>query len=304
MPVTVLLLAALGAPSNLQPVEDFGTNPGALAMHAYVPKATPPGAPLVVALHGCLQPADDYAQKSGWLALADELGFALLVPGQVKANNPAGCFSWFEPTDIQRGQGEASSIRQMVEYMVKTHRLDRARVFVTGLSAGGAMATAMLAAYPDVFSGGAIIAGLPYRCAEGLADARRCMGDPGAISPGHWGQRVRAASDHKGPWPTVQIWHGAADPIVSPANAEALAVQWQSVHGVAAAPEARTGKNTKRRQWRKGSRPVIEMVLVDEMGHGVPLAPNCGTAGDYLLDVGVCSTRQIAEFWGLAPQPK
>jgi poly(hydroxyalkanoate) depolymerase family esterase len=116
---------------------------------------------LVVALHGCTQTAADYDHGSGWTRLADRYGFAVLFPEQQRANNPNNCFNWFLPSDTRRSHGEAFSIRQMIERVITDHGVDRRRVFVVGLSAGGAMTSAMLATYPDLFAGGAIIAGLP-----------------------------------------------------------------------------------------------------------------------------------------------
>jgi poly(hydroxyalkanoate) depolymerase family esterase len=100
-------------------------------------------------------------------------GFALLLPEQQRTNNPNGCFNWFQTGDIERGHGEALSIRQMVSKMVSDHGIDPARVFVTGLSAGGAMTSVMLATYPEVFAGGAIIAGLPYGAANNVQQGVR-----------------------------------------------------------------------------------------------------------------------------------
>src|SRR5215212_11736354 len=147
---------------RLQEIEKFGSNPGALRMLTYSPPDLTPGSPLVVVLHGCTQTAAGYDHGAGWSTLADRYGFALLFPEQQKLNNPNGCFNWFLPGDIKRDRGEALSIRQMVERIVHDQRIDRDRVFVTGLSAGGAMTSVMLATYPEVFAGGAIIAGLPY----------------------------------------------------------------------------------------------------------------------------------------------
>jgi poly(hydroxyalkanoate) depolymerase family esterase len=157
--------APAGRPTGLRELTGFGANPGNLRMFAYAPKDLPPKAPLVIALHGCTQTAVEYDQGTGWSSLADSLGFAVVYPQQQPANNPKNCFSWFLPDNIARGHGEARSIREMVEHAIATFVADRRKVFVTGLSAGGAMASVMLATYPEVFAGGAIIAGLPFGCA-------------------------------------------------------------------------------------------------------------------------------------------
>src|SRR5918994_3299526 len=96
----------------------FGSNPGNLRMLSYVPEGLPAGVPLVVVLHGCTQTAIGYGLGSGWLMLAEELGFALLLPEQRRVNNRNGCFNWFKPDDIERDRGEAQSIVQMIDHMV------------------------------------------------------------------------------------------------------------------------------------------------------------------------------------------
>lgn len=149
--------------SRLRPLGSRGPNPGQLNAWTYVPENAAPGAPLVVVLHGCTQSAAAYDEGSGWSRLADQHGFVLLYPEQQRANNPNLCFNWFSPDDTTRGRGEVLSIREMVTAVRARHGTDPRRVFVTGLSAGGAMAAAMLATYPDVFAGGAVIAGLRTR---------------------------------------------------------------------------------------------------------------------------------------------
>src|SRR6516165_7032885 len=161
--------------TRLRELTEFGANPGNLRMFVYAPEHLPPKAPLVVALHGCTQTADEYDHGTGWSSLADSLGLAVLYPQQQPANNPKNCFSWFLPGDIARGKGEALSIRAMVEHAIAIFASDRRKVFVTGLSAGGAMASVMLATYPEIFAGGAIIAGLPYGCANNIQQAFEAM---------------------------------------------------------------------------------------------------------------------------------
>ena|SRR6185436_1506390 len=213
-------LAGKGGPpslsTRLEEVSAFGTNPGTLRMFVHVPRKLPKAPALVVALHGCTQTAATYDHGSGWSELADDLGFAVLFPEQQRANNPNNCFNWFLPSDTRRHQGEAHSIHQMIERMIADHGVDPRRIFIVGLSAGGAMAAAMLANYPEVFTGGAIIAGLPYGSATNVQTAFEAMAHGGARSPREWGDLVRSASAHAGPWPKISIWHGTADAVVSP----------------------------------------------------------------------------------------
>src|SRR3954469_1470415 len=144
-------------------IQDFGTNPGALDMYEYVPEGLPAGRPLVVVMHGCTQTASSM-EVAGWEALADAYDFALVYPQQRSANQSLSCFDWYVPGDIARDAGEAASVVQMVDTEIATHGVDRRRVYVTGLSAGGAFTAVMLAAYPDRFAAGSIMSGLPYRC--------------------------------------------------------------------------------------------------------------------------------------------
>jgi poly(hydroxyalkanoate) depolymerase family esterase len=290
------------APDRLSKLTGFGSNPGALKAKVYVPKYMSEGAPLVVVLHGCTQNAAAYDHHSGWSQLADEVGFALLFPEQQRGNNPNLCFNWFLPPDTMRDSGEALSIRQMIEAMVATHGLDRHRIFVTGLSAGGAMATAMLATYPEVFAGGAIIAGLPYGSATTIPEAFDRMRGHGAPSEQALQRALLGASDHRGPWPRVSIWHGSADHTVAPSNAQAIAAQWRRVHDVdkASTYSKSTGRHAKQVWCDVAGEAMIEVNMIAGMGHGTPLGEGLGAPGPYMLDVGISSTREIAQFWGIA----
>jgi len=216
---------------RLSEVTSFGSNPGRLRMLAYTPRNVPHASALVVALHGCTQTAAAYDHGSGWSTLADRHGFALLFPEQQHANNPNTCFTWFHPADTERNRGEALSIWQMIERMIRDHGIDRSRVFIVGLSAGGAMTAAMLAAYPEVFAGGAIIAGLPYGSVATVQAAFETMAQGPDRLPEEWGDLIRSASPHRGAWPKLSVWHGSADPIVNPMNAEEIVKQWTNVHG-------------------------------------------------------------------------
>jgi poly(hydroxyalkanoate) depolymerase family esterase len=291
---------------RLSDLAAFGPNPGGLRARTYVPADLPAQAALVVVLHGCTQTAAGYDHGSGWSQLADEAGFALLFPEQQTANNPNRCFNWFVPEHVSRGRGEVESVRQMIAQMIADHGLDPARVYVTGLSAGGAMTMAMLASYPEIFAGGAVIAGLPFGTANSVNQAFQRMRGQESRTGDALAGLVREGSRHDGPWPTLSVWHGDADATVSPQNAQHIVGQWRALHGVAAAPDrTETLDGQSRRVWVDGAgREVIEEITIAGMGHGTPLATAgegaYGNAGPYMLDAGISSTRHIARFWGLA----
>jgi feruloyl esterase len=294
---------------HLIEVHKFGSNPGALRMFKYVPANPEPA--LVVVLHSCTQTAGQYDLGAGWSTLADRYGFLLLLPQQQPANNPSVCFNWFLPGDMERGRGEALSIHQMVERMIRDHGIDRGRVFVTGLSAGGAMTAVMLAAYPDAFAAGAVIAGLPYGTATNVNEAFESMFKLRPRSAPAWGDLVRGASSHRGPWPRLSVWHGSADPVVKPENADEIVKQWTDVHGLdEVATQTEIVDGYPRQVWRnRAGDAMIESYTISSMAHGTPLATggadeHCGIPGAFLLEVGISSSYHIAKFWGLTGHPR
>lgn len=312
--VVLALLAAgfsLGSVAGVPTeVTDFGTNPGQLRMFRYLPDGLRRPAPLVVVLHGCNQTAMPYAEASGWMRYADRWGFALLMPEQQADNNSSLCFNWFEPEDTARDRGEALSIRQMIVRMQADHPIDPQKIQVTGLSAGGAMAAVLLATYPEVFAGGAILAGVPYGCASGLFSALWCQWVGRDWEPAAWGEAVRRATGAAGPLerrrPRVSIWHGEADWVVDPDNARELLEQWTQVLGIDQTPASEKTVNGALHRVYQDAADVsgVETFTIPGMGHGAPIAPGaaedaCGQAADYLLPVGICASYHIGRFWGL-----
>lgn len=289
---------------RLSDIDDFGPNPGALRARTYIPEHLPAGAPLVVVLHGCTQTAAGYDTGSGWSMLADRYGFALLFPEQRRTNNPNLCFNWFLPEHNRRGGGEALSISEMIKTIIARHGIDPSRVFVSGLSAGGAMASVMLATYPEMFAGGAVIAGLPYGVASSVPEALGAMrGHPNINAP-DLAAKVRNASPHAGPWPRISVWHGSADLTVAASNGAAIVEQWRELLGLPLRPtRADTVGGIPRRCWLDDDgRELLEEVIVPGMGHGTPIDTSVdggGSSAAFMLQAGISSTHEICRFWGI-----
>jgi len=300
--------------SPLIEVTGFGANPGDLRMFSYLPENLPSAPALVVVLHGCGQTAAGYDLGAGWSTMAKRYGFALLMPEQKASNNAQGCFNWFNPEDTARGCGEAASIRQMIARIAGDAGIDARRIFVTGLSAGGAMTTAMLATYPEVFAGGAVIAGLPFGVASNVREALNGMYQSPSRAAGELGDLVRNASYHKGPWPKLSVWHGSADRTVNPANANEIVKQWLDLHGLPATPMSEGVVDGYPRQiwWNADGETIIESYTITDMAHGTPLGvadndERYGAQGAFLIEAGISSSYHIANFFGLTQrihQPK
>jgi len=285
----------------LAPVANFGANPGNLALQIYVPTNHGAHPPLVLALHGCSQTAAAYA-KTGWNRLADYNGFIVAYP-QTTANN--GCFNWFAANEQTRAGNEVTSIVNMVQALVQAHGVDATRVYVTGLSAGGASTAVLLATHPDVFAAGTAIAGVPFRCAGTVTEGLSCMSSPPNKTAAQWGDLVRAAAGNNlSRVPRLSIWHGSNDNTVNNANALALVAQFTNVNGIdATADKTTTVSAATHREYRNAAGvTLVDYWSVAGMNHGTPVDPtrNCGTAGPFVLDVGLCSSRYAAEFFGLA----
>ncbi len=321
-----------GTPSQLLPgeseVTNFGSNPGKIKMFKYVPQNLGTSRPLVVALHGCTQSATSYDNETGWTQLADKFHFALLLPQQDQSggNNAFKCFRWFNSDNNQRDKGEALSIKQMIDTMLADTSLniDRTRVYVTGLSAGGAMTAVMMATYPEMFAGGAPVAGIPYGCTHTDNDATSTCGvslggtagKPATtpiqqLSPAEWGDRVRNASHNpSGPFPRVSIWQGTKDHVVNPQDEIEMIKQWTNVLGVNQTPQVdEQFKSTHHLVFKNSAgTPTVEAYIVKDMDHGTPIDPGsapdqCGTPihDQFIIPSGICSSFYIAKFWGLIP---
>jgi hypothetical protein len=194
----------------------------------------------------------------------------------------------------------------MIARMVSEHKIDPHRIFITGLSAGGAMTSVMLAAYPEVFAAGAMIAGLPYGVASNVREALNGMFQSPARPASELGEMVRKASKHRGPWPKISVWHGSADRTVNPANADQIVKQWLDVHQLPSAPMSEGTVDGYPHQvwWNSDGETIVESYTITDMAHGTPIGTaendqRYGVRGAFLIEAGISSSYHIAKFFGL-----
>ena len=297
-------------------MKKFGKNKGHLKMFLYAPssidKSKP--APMVVVLHGCLQCAQSVAEQTGWNKLADENGFYLLYPQQRVTNNPQKCFKWYKANNIYKNSGENYSIKEMISFMKKNYSIDSSKVFIMGLSAGGAMTAIMMADYPETFNAGAIFAGLPYKIPANN-NSPVVLPDGKERTPEEWGQFVRSQNpDFKGHYPRVIIYQGEEDKVVNKRNGIDLMQQWTNVHHISTTPmETIHGyvgiKDIERNVYRdKEKKDAVIFYKVNNLGHALLVEPgDCKYQGGKMKAFSENKNYNSALFtaydFGLIPAP-
>jgi poly(hydroxyalkanoate) depolymerase family esterase len=310
----LLLCAGLAAApqtaeaASLTQISNFGSNPGGLNMYSYVPANLPGNAPLVVALHGCTQSANDYYTNSGWPKYADLDKFALVFPEQPSSSNPIlNCFDWGTPSDDGRGQGEALSIYNMIQYAETNYHVNPSRIYITGLSAGAGMTADMLADYPDLFAAGSIDSGPAAQCSTSGITNTNCTSGTTSNSVAQWGNLIKNSdSGYSGPYPRVAIWQGSSDTTVNPAELTYNMDGWTNVWGIGQTPSSTqtlTGGTTENIYNDSTGKPAVETYSISGMAHGLAVNPGsgtnqCGSTGTYYLNY-ICSSYYTAHFFGL-----
>ena len=311
---------AAAVPGQLTPVVDFGSNPGNLLMFEWVPADLPPDAPVVVVLHGCFVGSPVYDDETGWTELAERWKVALVLPQQQHVNQPTNCFSFWQDEDRTRGEGEALSVTQMVDWMHANRGTDPDRVFVTGHSGGGLFTSVLLATYPDVFKAGAIFAGGPYKCGDQGAVAvgpdgskspvrgGTCVDGSTDRTPQEWGDLARSGfPGHDGPKPRVSIWHGMADTMVHWKNLEELVEQWTNYHGIDQAADVTDvfkGRYPHAVYTDAEGTPLVESWALTGQSHGWPYDAGSGedqcNGGLPSQDEDICGAYYAGRWFGLA----
>jgi poly(hydroxyalkanoate) depolymerase family esterase len=194
---------------------------GTRAYKLYVPSGYSGQAlPLIVMLHGCKQNPDDFAAGTGMNTIAEQNNCFVVYPAQMHAANGSNCWNWFKSGDQQRDRGEPSIIADITREVIRAYRIDPSRVYVAGLSAGGAMAAIMGATYPELYAAVGIHSGLPVGAAHDLPSAFAAMKNGMAsASPGG------AASASRGQPIPVIVFHGDRDATVHPCNGDQALAQ-------------------------------------------------------------------------------
>lgn len=263
----------------------FGAAAGSRRYRLYVPaKPTSGPRPLVVMLHGCKQDPADFAAGTTMNALAEEHGCLVLYPEQPHSANASGCWNWFEAPHQRRDQGEPAILAGMTREILREHGGDAGRVYVAGLSAGGAMAAILGATYPDLYAAVGVHSGLAAGCAHDLMSGLNAM--KGAhLKKARGAHPVRALP--------VIVFHGDADAVVSPSNGDA--VYHQFTRGVKLAEAREQGNGWTRTVARDDAgRTRAEYWRLQGAGH---TWSGGSTDGSYAVAAGPNASAEMLRFF-------
>ena len=267
----------------------FTNAAGSRAYKLYVPSGYHGQAvPLIVMLHGCTQSPDDFAAGTQMNALAEEHVFIVAYPAQPQTANPSKCWNWFKAGDQQRGRGEPSLIAGITRQVMTRFSVDEGRVYIAGLSAGGAAAAIMGSAYPDLYAAIGVHSGLACGAAKDMPSAFAAMSQ-GGPAPGRRDDRPVA--------PTI-VFHGDRDRTVNPINADHVLAQSKGgarLRTVDSRGTSKGGVSYRRTvQVDDNDLPVLERWQLHGAGHawsgGSP-------AGTYTDPAGPDASREMVRFF-------
>ena len=261
--------------------------------HLYVPASAAPstGRPLILMLHGCTQDAQDFARGTRMNAAAEGAGALVLYPTQPRAANHNGCWNWFRPEDQHAGAGEPALLLAMVRQVMATQAVDPRRVYVAGLSAGGAMAAVLAREYPQVFAAAGVHSGLAAGAAHNM------MGALSAMNSGAKGYEAGAGHAPHVPQVPLIVFHGDRDTTVHPRNGEQL------LHAAAPHTQAQTetGRSVDGQRYTRTtlSAPGVAPVQAEHwLLHGAGHAWSGGdTRGSHASAGGVNASQEMLRFF-------
>ena len=272
--------------------------------------------PLVLMLHGCTQNAEALASLSGMNELSEKNNFLVVYPEQSTAANPLKCWNWFDPKHQSRDAGEPSLIAAVIQDVRASSNIDNQKVFVVGISAGGAMAVVMGATYPDIFAGIGVIAGTEFKAATTVQGGLAAM-KSGGPDPNQQGllafESISSSAPLKRRIPLI-AFQGTKDPYVNPINVDQLITQWaqtndylddQKDNDSVSAKQAKESKGvvpngygyTKYTYNDSSGRLLMERWVVDDLGHAWPGSKIVGQFADAK---GPDATAEIWRFFNEA----
>jgi len=233
--------------------------------------------PLLVMLHGCHQDAHSFAQGARMNQLADEHRFLVLYPQQSLRANPLRCWNWFEAR-TRDGAGEPAAIAALVRDVARRYPVDRSRVYLAGMSAGGAMTTILAFCYGSLFGACAIVAGMMYRAADSAVAAAQAMRDGARLSPEGTAEEAARELSHKMGFVPALVVQGTHDRVVHPRNAEQIIGQFRrfaeqlgmATRPVADAVELRAdagGRSYRQLDYVHGNQVLVRSILIEGLGH-------------------------------------
>lgn len=269
--------------------------------------------PLIVMLHGCTQTPDDFAAGTRMNTLADKHSCFVLYPAQASAANGSRCWNWFKAADQQHGRGEPSLIAGMTRQISSDYAVDPRRIYVAGLSAGGAMAVIMGATYPELYAAIGCHSGLAYGAAHDLPSALAAMSQGGRAAPTRPSDSTQGSKASPSVVPLI-VFHGDRDTTVHPRNAEQVIAQWAAFH--AGGPPATTAGAKPRVSVQRGQVPsghaynralyrdARGQVIVERwVIHGADHAWSGGSpAGSFTDPQGPDATQEMLRFFLAHPR--